>query len=383
MNLFSFGNRSQTRFENVSLSRGMSRRSRQLAGFTLPEVLAVIAVVMIIISILLPAFVKSKEVVYDAKCKNNLSQIVKTMSMFKAQNNGFGGSLPSPLAWQTYIEHMDVGVALRCPKDGRDANQESAGSLSGSGTINYLSDPPSDVRFDALESNTQIFVFRERESFALPKPVQVDISNPGFVDHHNDYSPATIPAGVEVDSFFLHYDSVGHQRANTSGSVTVRGQIIGVIVEDNTLNDSDSIVGAEGTQYPTGQGARGFEAGAEKITLSDDLKTIEINQFRISFPGEEMRILTVPGGFSSYGMNNQVPQQSWARGRQIMFAEYDKSVIDVDNKNGNNDDLDDWLAPRHFEKANAIYGDGSLGSYKVPELNPSANQKNKWIYNRW
>lgn len=379
MKLSRFGNRSRSRF-GIAFSRCDPRRSK---GFTLPEVLAVIAVVMIIISILMPALVKSKEVVYDAKCKNNLSQIVKTMAMFKAENNGRSGSLPSPLAWQTYIEHMEVGVALRCPKDGRDANQESSGSLSGSGTINYLNEPPSDVRFDALESNTQIFVFRERESFALPKAVQVDVSNPGFVGHNNDYSPATIPAGVEVDSFFLHYDSVGHQRANTSGSVTVRGQIIGVIVEDKTLNDSDLIVGAEGTQYPTGQGARGFEAGAEKITLTDDLKTIEINQFKISFPGEEMRILTVPGGFSSYGMNNQVPQQTWARGKQVMFAEYEKSIIDVDNKNGNNDDLNDWLATRHFDKANVIYGDGSLGLHVVNELNPSASQKNKWIFKRW
>ena len=150
---------------------------------------------------------------------------------------------------------------------------------------------------------------------------------------------------------------------------------IGLIVNDGTLNSSDPTIGAENTIYPTGRGARGFENTAEQITLTDDLKTVEINRFRISYPGEQMRILTVPGGFSSYGMNNQVPQRKWAHGSQALFVEYDKSIVDVDFLNGNNDDFDFWFAKRHYDKANTIKGDGSLSLLTSEELNPTKDNE--------
>lgn len=340
-------------------------------AFSLPEMLAVIAIVMIILSILMPALGQSKEAVYSVKCQNNLHQIMETMAMFRAHNNGSIDVLPGAFIWQTYVESVGVGSATRCPKDGRGENSDSIGSLDGSSTIQYLATAPADARFNQLEHNSNIFAFRERESYALPSPVKVDISNPGYVDKPAHYSPATIPKGVEVDSFFLHFDSVGNQGASTSGVVNVRGQIIGLIVEDATLNQTDSTLGAEGTQYSTGQGARGFETNAEKITLTDDMKTVEIHQWKISFPGEEMRILTVPGGFSSYGMNNQAPHQTWARGSQVLFAEYDKSIVDVDFKHGNNDDFDKWLAKRHFGKSNILFGDSSVKLMEEKKLNPS------------
>lgn len=335
----------------------------------------IIAIIMVILAMLLPAMGESREAVLDAKCKNNLHQIFITMGGFRANNMGQSNdSLPGPHTWQTYVESLGAGAALRCPKDGGyggpGSESEGAGTLDGSGTIRYLPTPPPDVRFNSLEHSKDIFVFREREAYELPEAVKVDIMKPGFVDGPDDYSPGTIPKGVEVDCFFVHFDSPGRQSATTSGRITVRGRIIGIIVEDRGLDDTDSVLGAEGTQYSTGQGARGFEKGAEKITLTDDQKTIEIHQFKITFPGEEMRILTVPGGFTSYGWNNQVPHKSFGPGSQIMLAEYEKSIVDVDFTNGNNDDLAQWLATRHYGKANILFCDGHIELVDKTELNP-------------
>jgi prepilin-type N-terminal cleavage/methylation domain-containing protein len=360
----------------------LTAKSTARAGFTLPEMLTVIAIVMVVIAMLLPALGESKQAAYDAICKNNLHQIMITMSGFRANNHGGASVLPSPYGWQTYVESTGAALSMRCPMDGREEDK-AGGEVNGSSTINYLPTPPPDVRFNTpeVESNTQIFVFRERESFPLPKAIKIDIDRPGFYDQFTRIPGTTIPAGTRVDSFFAHFDSVGRQGVTSSGTITVGGQIIGLIVNDGTLNTTDTIVGAEGTTYSTGQGARGFENRAEQVTLTDDLKTVEINRFKISFPGEEMRIITVPGGFSSYGMNNQVPQRKWARGSQALFVEYDKSIVDVDGLNGNNDDFDYWLAKRHYKKSNVMRGDGSQSLMTQEELDPTnANADEIWEY---
>lgn len=53
-------------------------------AFTLPEMLAVIAIIIIVLSLLLPAFGKSKESVWSAECANNQHQTSIALNNFKA-----------------------------------------------------------------------------------------------------------------------------------------------------------------------------------------------------------------------------------------------------------------------------------------------------------
>lgn len=57
------------------------------SAFTLPEMLAVIAVIVIIISILLPAFTKSRDAVRNVQCMTKQRQIGQAMMTFTVEHN--------------------------------------------------------------------------------------------------------------------------------------------------------------------------------------------------------------------------------------------------------------------------------------------------------
>ena len=77
-------------------------------GFTVPEVLAVVAVIAIIISILLPSLVKGREVAREAICKSNQRQVGLGFITFAAENKQrmpgvyappYSGTLPHMRSW--------------------------------------------------------------------------------------------------------------------------------------------------------------------------------------------------------------------------------------------------------------------------------------------
>ena len=134
-----------------------------------------------------------------------------------------------------------------------------------------------------------------------------------------------------------------------------------MICRTDSLHNTDLILGAPGTAYPSTQGARGYENNAEQVEISDSLDTFIVHRFKSSFPGEQTRIITEPGGAAgtSYGMNNQVKSKAVLASHQVLLAGYEKSVIDVDNTGGNNDGPQ-WIADRHMGGFNVLYGDGSV-----------------------
>src|SRR5689334_19358940 len=73
------------------------KRTRQLAAFTLVELLVVIGIIALLISILLPTLAKARSAARTVACAANLRSILQGMQMFAAQNKG---QIPGS-AWTT------------------------------------------------------------------------------------------------------------------------------------------------------------------------------------------------------------------------------------------------------------------------------------------
>jgi prepilin-type N-terminal cleavage/methylation domain-containing protein len=324
-------------------------------GFTLVEMLVVVAIIALLVAILLPALSAAKEHAYDAVCRSNLHHLFEVLHTPGSNPENF--RFPNVRSWIPKVMGSDSSGNLICPKD-EDQTSDGALGMNGVTIIN----PPPSVVFNEYESSTIIHGFIEQDGFSLPSSVDVDIYEPGYYENNYDRNPTTIPAGTVVDSYFLFFDPLGSQNATSSGSVTFSADIIGIIVKTNKLDRSDVVLGKPGTEYPVGQNARGFENNAERITLENDMRTLTIHNFQSTFPGEHMRILTDRGGISSYGMNIFITPPNIRPG-QLLLAEYDSTVV----RAGGETHLE-MLQARHFDHVNILYVSGKVSFKKVEEL---------------
>lgn len=101
------------------MNRGMSH-SRHWAGFTLVELLVVMAIIAMLVGILLPALSKAREAGHVVKCQANLRQFAMGSSQYQSDNRGYfpatswnypasqGGA---EVFWQDEIERY-VGTKL-------------------------------------------------------------------------------------------------------------------------------------------------------------------------------------------------------------------------------------------------------------------------------
>ena len=96
---------------------------------------------------------------------------------------------------------------------------------------------PLNLELNKYESNTDIFVFDEKQDLTLTSDVYVDITKAGTYNDAGDLTPGTIPAGTLVNSYLIHVDPVGTASSlfKYDGSITFSNKILGVIV--NNIDD--------------------------------------------------------------------------------------------------------------------------------------------------
>ncbi len=347
-------------------------------GFTLVELLVVITIIAILMALLLPAIQQSREAARTTHCKNNLHQISIAYHDLKA-TRGERATLNLSASWTSkLLPYMEMKrSSYICPNDDEQDAEAGTGEAGLEGPIEFRGDIPSSIVFDHnnspnpdVASNDTTFLWLERSGFTLPEAITVNISEPGY--YSSSSGATTIPAGTVVDIYMWHMDSIGNGGLSFNDiRMNFTSEILGCITNTNTLHQTDPILGVPTTDYPSTQRARGYEWGAEQVEITADRKTFIVHKARISFPGEQTRIITVPGGSpSSYGMNNQATSSQRTRSVQVLMAEYEKSIIDVDLVGTSDFQWDDtagvYLNPlsadRHMGMVNVLYGDNSVRS---------------------
>jgi len=162
-----------------------------------------------------------------------------------------------------------------------------------SGQVLALLFPPPSVATGALENDVYGVVFQEQSNLVLSAPLTVNAQGPGTYDINNASSSLVVPTGTPIQSYFVHFDSVGmpNQYISYTCTITFATNILGVIYIDNQLNASDAPLGVSGTTYATNEVWRGFEGNFDSITISNDLKTVTINS-RLLNHLDQIRIVT-------------------------------------------------------------------------------------------
>ena len=195
-------------------------------------------------------------------------------------------------------------VAIICPLP----NFCSAQIVETTGAV-FGASPPSSVLLGDTESNTAILAFFESRN-TLQSDLVVDANSPGLYNQLSDLptpSPA-INSRTTIDSYLLHFDSIGITGVTLEGSVTFGTDILGIIIDSDALAASDSLLGSQTTAYETTE-LRGPELFSnDTVSLSSDRRTITVRWFTNRLV-DQIRILTVtstpePGNINRDGIVN-------------------------------------------------------------------------------
>jgi hypothetical protein len=168
---------------------------------------------------------------------------------------------------------------------------------------------PASVRFGDLESNSTVFLFRERRDHTLTRDIAVDLLPPA----HRVWAPGApappaslgLETGKTVDSYFLHADpryGVTFRR----GTMVFDRPIVAVIMATEKLHPSDLEFGAPGTRYPTGFPLRGTLGADDIAWISPDRRTLSVALTSL-WPGDQMRILVEAEQSLSFALSNVEP----------------------------------------------------------------------------
>lgn len=196
---------------------------------------------------------------------------------------------------------------------------------------------PSAVSLDVFQS-TQLKVMQERAS-VLSAPLELDaiVSSAAVLTSAEDATAGQLAAGTAFSSYLLHFDPASeslNDLAETQGTIYFGGEILGIIFEQQSILDSDALVGSIG-DYGAAQ-YRGLQLGEEGLLeISSDRKSLSFDLGVADHDLLQFRVITT---------YVDVPT----------FLEADF------NQSGkvNSADLDIWLASRGLNAEGDADGDG-------------------------
>ncbi|RIK00994.1 MAG: hypothetical protein DCC46_02555 [Armatimonadetes bacterium] len=108
---------------NVSGYEGGFRMKRKLSGFTIVEVMVVVAIIAILVTILMPVLQGARKSSSKVVCASNMHQIYAAMKLYEAD---YGDYPPGSVVWPAFQPYYPT--VLICP----------AGTLSPRGEFDYI-----------------------------------------------------------------------------------------------------------------------------------------------------------------------------------------------------------------------------------------------------
>jgi hypothetical protein len=175
------------------------------------------------------------------------------------------------------------------------ASASIAAITSVSGQMELIAPPPS-VELGALQSDTTMRAFNERQCVLLDADLTVDINQPGKYNQFSDLPDPkpVIAAGTYVSAHFVHADSISGTQDHPKffdGSLVTADEILGIAARNDTLNDSD-FLGAPGTVYPKAQRGLNFGQNQSDFVLEQtDLHTVQVHAEN-HLHADQIRVIT-------------------------------------------------------------------------------------------
>ncbi|UCC67183.1 MAG: DUF1559 domain-containing protein [Armatimonadota bacterium] len=114
----------------------MARRGSATTGFTLIEILVVMAIIAILVALIFPVFTKARAAARQASCMSNLRQIGMAMLMYRNDSGELAPHLSS--LHPTYIPSPEILICPDDPAEGcRDGDDYMEGDLYLSSGVSY------------------------------------------------------------------------------------------------------------------------------------------------------------------------------------------------------------------------------------------------------
>jgi prepilin-type N-terminal cleavage/methylation domain-containing protein len=113
----------------------MKIKTSQAAGFTLVEIMIVVAIIGLLATIAIPNFVRARLKAQESACINNLRQIDGAKQTWALENRASQTTVPVIANIQPYLGRGTGGTAPTCPAD-------SANSFATSYSLNDLQTAP-------------------------------------------------------------------------------------------------------------------------------------------------------------------------------------------------------------------------------------------------
>jgi prepilin-type N-terminal cleavage/methylation domain-containing protein len=134
-----------------------NRTARGGGGFTLVEIMIVVAIIGLLAAIAIPNWTRARDISRTDACINNLRQIDGAKHQWALENGAPSTATPGSASLNPYLGRLKTGRDLFCPLS-KSANQPWAGYLS---TIGAISSLPTCGNYDpvthkaALDPNSQ------------------------------------------------------------------------------------------------------------------------------------------------------------------------------------------------------------------------------------
>jgi len=302
----------------------MTYRNRN--GFTLAEMMVVVAVIILLVAMLVPSFNAVYAIARQAQCANNLNQIRIGIASLKARDKISHTGALTVLGWRsqvsTYLANSQE--VMLCPEG-------FSSQLS--------SDVLADYGFRTCSGNTFLYNMPLAEGPACRKQ---NITNNG-------------------NTYDLAFEDIRTASGQPSGDKDFNDVVVTIQITGETAKIT----------------LKSFSGGYHWSLIDPD-ENILMNDVGKSGPGAgAFYVITGMGGKFSYGLNSVV-NDFRPTDRKIMLMDYPNDILRITGTDEIHDNWMNWMEPdglykfaRHRGRCNVAMADGSVVPMYPKDIDPT------------